>query len=50
MQQFIESLCRLYSDGKISDVTLNKLLASHSISEQDYLLIISAKNAIGEVV
>ena len=45
MKQFIESLCRLYKDGKISDATLNKLLSENKISKQEYTLIISVKQA-----
>ena len=45
MTQFIESLCRLYKDDKISKTTLDKLLSDNKISKQDYTLIISAKNA-----
>lgn len=45
MTQFVESLCRLYKDGKISNATLDKLLSSNKISKQDYTLIISVKNA-----
>ena len=44
MTQFIESLCRLYKDGKVSDATLEKLLSDKKINKQEYLLIIAAKN------
>lgn len=44
MTQLIESLCRLYKDGKISNTTLERLLSDKKISKQDYTLIISAKN------
>ena len=44
MNQFIESLCRLYKDDKISDKTLNRMLSDNKINQQEYTLIISAKN------
>ena len=46
MTQFIESLRRLYNDGKVSDETLKKFLASNKITQQEYAYIISANNAI----
>ncbi len=46
MNQFIESLCRLYKDDKISAETLSRMLSDNKISKQEYELIISAKNAI----
>lgn len=45
MTQLVESLCRLYKDGKISNATLDRLLSNKKISKQEYTLIISAKNA-----
>ena len=45
MNQLIESLCRLYKDGKISNDTLGRLLSDKKISAQEYDLIISVKNA-----
>lgn len=45
MTQLIESLSRLYKDGKISNETLDRLLADNKISKQEYIIIISAKNA-----
>lgn len=45
MTQLVESLCRLYKDGKISNATLDRLLSDKKISKQEYTLIISAKNA-----
>ena len=45
MSQLIESLCRLYRDGKISDATLERLLSDNKINKQEYTLIISVKNA-----
>ena len=44
MNQLIESLCRLYKDGKISNETLERLLSDNKINEQEYTLIISVKN------
>jgi len=29
MSQFIESLCRLYKDGKVSDETLERMLSEN---------------------
>lgn len=46
MNQFIESLCRLYKDDKISAETLSRMLSDNKINKQEYELIISAKNAI----
>jgi hypothetical protein len=45
MNQFIESLCRLYQDGKVSNATLDRLLSENKISKQEYILIISVNNA-----
>lgn len=45
MNQFIESLCRLYKDDKVSKLTLDKLLTDNKINKQEYEYIISAKNA-----
>ncbi len=46
MNQFIESLCRLYKDNKISVDTLSRMLSDNKINKQEYTMIISAKNAI----
>ena len=46
MNQFIESLCRLYHFEKIDLETLDGLLKSKKINQQEYDYIISAKNAI----
>lgn len=45
MNQFVESLWRLYKDSKINDAKLNELLMSKKITKQEYDYIISAKNA-----
>lgn len=45
MTQFIESLCRLYKDGKVSNATLERLLADNKITKQEYAIIISVNNA-----
>ena len=45
MNQFIESLMRLYVEDKVSIETLNRLLAEQKITKQEYEYIISAKNA-----
>lgn len=42
MSQFIESLRRLFRAGRLSEQTLNNLLASEKISKQEYLYIIAA--------
>lgn len=46
MNQFIESLKRLYADDKITTAWLDKLLASKKITKQEYDYIISAKKAV----
>lgn len=42
MNQFVESLCRLYKAEKIDKDKLNKLLSSNKINQQEYEYIISA--------
>ena len=44
MNQFIESLYRLYRINKIDKSHLDKLLANKKINKQEYDYIISAKN------
>lgn len=44
MNQFVESLCRLYKDNRIDDQKLNELLIHKKINQQEYDLIISVKN------
>ena len=46
MNEFIQSLRRLYSDHKITTTTLDALLTSEKINQQEYDYIISAENAI----
>ena len=46
MNQFVESLSRLYKEDKVSNQTLNRLLADKKITKQEYEYVISAKNAI----
>lgn len=46
MNQFIDSLFRLYKDNKVSDKTLNNLLLSNKINKQEYEYIISAKKVV----
>lgn len=46
MNQFIESLYRLYSTNKIDKSHLDKLLASKKITQQEYDYIISAKEVV----
>ena len=42
MNQFIESLCRLYRANKIDIKKLGELLASKKITQQEYDCIVSA--------
>lgn len=42
MNQFVESLARLYKDEKVSDNTLNRLLSEKKINQQEYNYITSA--------
>ena len=44
MNQFIESLCRLYKDNRIDNEKLNELLVYKKINQQEYDFIISVKN------
>ena len=46
MNQFVESLLRLYKEDKVSNQTLDRLLTNKKITKQEYEYIISAKNAI----
>lgn len=46
MTQLVESLRRLYNEGKVSDATLEHLLISNKINKQEYVYIISAQNTI----
>lgn len=46
MNQFIESLCRLYKMGKINKEKLDELLFNGKITQQEYDYIVSAENAI----
>lgn len=46
MNQLVESLFRLHQEDKVSNQTLNRLLADKKITKQEYDYIISAKNAI----
>lgn len=46
MNQFVESLQRLYKENKVSNQTLNKLLTEKKITKQEYEYIISVKNSI----
>lgn len=36
MNQFVESLKRLYQNGKVSEEKLSQLLLSNKISQQEY--------------
>ena len=44
MNQFVESLCRLYRVDKIDIKKLGELLAFNKITQQEYDYIIAAKN------
>ena len=44
MNQFVESLWRLYKFKKIDDKKHNELLSSKKITKQEYDYIISVKN------
>ncbi len=46
MNQFIESLKRLYEKEQVRKEWLDKLLASKKITEQEYDYIISAKKVV----
>ena len=46
MNQFIESLCRLYKEEKINKVKLDGLLSSNKITKQEYEYIISVKKVV----
>ena len=46
MNQFIESLCRLYKLDKVNKEQLSKLLATKKINQQEYDYIISAKEEV----
>ena len=46
MNQFVESLARLYVDGKINDKKIDELLASKKINKQEYDYIISVKKVV----
>ena len=46
MNQFVESLARLYKDDKVSDGTLNRMLSDKKINKQEYEYIISVKKVV----
>lgn len=46
MNQFIESLRRLFGDDKVSQNTLDKLLEEKKINKQEYEYIISVKKVV----
>ena len=45
MNQFVQSLARLFKDNKIDNNKLNELLSNKKINKQEYDYIISVKNA-----
>ena len=42
MTEFVESLCRLYNDGRITKAAINSLFESGKITRQEYDYIIVA--------
>ena len=46
MNQFVESLFRLYKAEKINEAKLDELLSSKKITRQEYDYIISAKKVV----
>ena len=46
MNQFIDSLRRLYENEKIDDKKLNELLVNKKINKQEYDYIISVKKVV----
>ena len=46
MNQFIESLARLYKTDKIDNKKLDELLTSKKINKQEYDYIISVKKVV----
>jgi hypothetical protein len=46
MNQFVESLYRLYGEDKIGKNHLDRLLADKKINQQEYNYIISAKEVV----
>ena len=44
MNQFVQSLARLFKDNKIDNKKLNELLSNKKINKQEYDYIISVKN------
>lgn len=43
MRQFVESLGRLYAEGKIGFTLIRKMLSDSKITDDEYKYIISAK-------
>lgn len=46
MNQFVESLARLYKADRIDDKKIDELLASKKINKQEYDYIISVKKVV----
>jgi hypothetical protein len=46
MNQFVESLTRLYQHNKVDEKKLKELLTNKKINQQEYTYIISAKKAV----
>ena len=46
MNNFVESLYRLYGANKINEKKLGELLASNKITQQEYDYIVSAEKAV----
>lgn len=43
MRQFVESIGRLYADGKIGTTLIQKLLSDGKVSQEEYEYIVSLK-------
>ena len=46
MNQFVESLRRLYMDGRVNAQKISTLLAENKINQQEYDYIISAQREV----
>lgn len=46
MNQFVESLARLYKDGKVNEKKLKELLSLKKINQTEYDYIISVKKVV----
>jgi hypothetical protein len=46
MNQFVESLTRLYMKNKIDETKLTELLAINKINQQEYDYVVAAKKVV----